>query len=390
MSTKNFFPKKSYCELKCFASDGGLIMGIIRFPKLKPRIPQSNKRDFPLRKLAASAARNIQKANAYDTWAARSFQANGKNELYASNRIGKAQLNVGFTPKFSISRNEKIFTMGSCFARRIEDALVEYGFDVPTHCDQLFDHPLLNWPDREKTAALQLRPRSYLNRYNSMSLLQEFHHLFGLAPEIADGQLIYPINTGAAADLHYSQALPQVTKDETLKRRLLVRKFLGRQIRRCSVFIITLGMAEAWYDKETQRYLNNTPGPRIMAAYNDRFEIHLSAFGQNIEALEKLHETLSSELSHSFNLIITVSPVPLEKTFFEEDAISINTYAKSTLRCVAQEFANNHKNVDYFPSYEIVSYTKMEEAWAWDRRHVKPSLVNHIIDTFSRHYLSKN
>ena len=59
------------------------------------------------------------------------------------------------------------------------------------------------------------------------------------------------------------------------------------------------------------------------------------------------------------------------------------------LRAVANEFANSHSNVDYFPSYEIVSFSQKDEAWAWDRRHVKPALVKHITDTFRRHYLTK-
>lgn len=364
-------------------------MDILRPPKRQMKTASVKKIDFPIHKLRAADARKVQKANIYDTWAARSFEANAKNDHYASNRIRKSQLDIGVKPKFSISQADKVFTMGSCFARRIEDALVDSGFEVPTHCDKLFEHPLLSIPDKEKATTSKLRPRSYLNRYNTMSLLEEFRHLLGLDPEIADGQLIYPINSCVAADLHYSQALPQVSAAESVKRRELVREYLRSAVRQCSVFVLTLGMAEAWYDTKVGRYLNNTPGPRIMAAYNDRLEIHLTAYRQNFEALERLHDILSAELAHDFRMLVTVSPVPLEKTFFDEDVISINTYSKSMLRCVAQEFANNHNNVDYFPSYEVVNYSLIEEAWTWDRRHVKPTLVGHIIDTFREHYVAQ-
>jgi GSCFA family len=36
------------------------------------------------------------------------------------------------------------------------------------------------------------------------------------------------------------------------------------------------------------------------------------------------------------------------------DIVVANTWAKSLLRAVAQEWAQAHNNIDYFPSYEIV------------------------------------
>jgi hypothetical protein len=57
------------------------------------------------------------------------------------------------------------------------------------------------------------------------------------------------------------------------------------------------------------------------------------------------------------------------------------------LRAVAEEFAAAHGNVDYFPSYELVSYADPKSAWAWDHRHVTPGLVAHIMGLFARHYV---
>lgn len=339
-------------------------------------------------KLNVKEARAVQKGNPWDTWAARSYEANCASTSNASNRLWKEKLDIGITPKFSISPADRIFAMGSCFAREIEDALVGSGFEVSTHCDQLFEHPLLSYPDKEKAAAAHLRRRSYLNRYNTMSLVEEIRHLLGQAPEIAAGQLLYAVDKRAVADLHYSQALPQCSLDDSLQRRALVRDYLGRTIRGCSVFVFTLGLAEAWYDAAEERYLNNTPGPRVMAAFDDRLEIHLTTFRQHLEALERLYDILAAELKNGIKIIVTVSPVPLERTFFDQDVITTNTYSKSMLRTVAHEFASNHANVDYFPSYEIVGYSQADKTWVWDRRHVRPKLVRHITDTFRRHYVA--
>ena len=153
-------------------------------------------------KLNVKDARALQKGNSYDTWSARSYKTNEAGGLNASKRVWKGMLNIGINPKFSIFPSEQVFAIGSCFAREIEEALTGSGFKVPTHCNQLFDHPLLSHPDSEKGATARLRQRSYLNRYNTMSMYEELRHLLGLAPDIETGRLVYPVDKRAAADLH--------------------------------------------------------------------------------------------------------------------------------------------------------------------------------------------
>jgi len=53
------------------------------------------------------------------------------------------------------------------------------------------------------------------------------------------------------------------------------------------------------------------------------------------------------------------------------DVVVANTYAKSLLRAVAQEWTSAHDNVHYFPSYEIVQNSDRAATWEPDLRHVK-------------------
>ena len=69
------------------------------------------------------------------------------------------------------------------------------------------------------------------------------------------------------------------------------------------------------------------------------------------------------------------------------DVVVANTYGKSLLRTVAQEWAAAHRNVDYFPSYEIVQNSDRAEAWETDLRHVTGAAVQHIMDLFVRKYI---
>jgi hypothetical protein len=57
-----------------------------------------------------------------------------------------------------------------------------------------------------------------------------------------------------------------------------------------------------------------------------------------------------------------------------------NTYAKSLLRAVAQEWAAVNSNVDYFPSYEIVQSSDRAAVWETDLRHVKGAAAQHIME----------
>jgi hypothetical protein len=50
-------------------------------------------------------------------------------------------------------------------------------------------------------------------------------------------------------------------------------------------------------------------------------------------------------------------------TFSTMDIVVANTWAKSLLRAVAQEWAAAHENVDYFPSYEIVQNSDRAAVW---------------------------
>lgn len=62
------------------------------------------------------------------------------------------------SPRFQLNRGDRVFTIGSCFAREIEEHL--YGFDLPTR--ELVLGPEL----------VQGRPNGVLNEYNAASMTQ--------------------------------------------------------------------------------------------------------------------------------------------------------------------------------------------------------------------------
>jgi hypothetical protein len=89
-----------------------------------------------------------------------------------------------------------------------------------------------------------------------------------------------------------------------------------------------------------------------------------------------------------FQMVVTVSPVPLSATFSGQDIVVANMESKSILRAAARALVDRHANVSYFPSYEMVLYSAQEKAWRPDRIHVNPELVAHITGRFVASYLT--
>lgn len=88
----------------------------------------------------------------------------------------------------------------------------------------------------------------------------------------------------------------------------------------------------------------------------------------------------------NLRMIITVSPVPLNRTFTNQDVIVANTTSKSTLRSAAHAFCEATERVDYFPSFEAAMYSEPSIVWEGDRRHVTDFMVGEIIRIFMERY----
>jgi hypothetical protein len=157
-------------------------------------------------------------------------------------------------------------------------------------------------------------------------------------------------------------------------------------------------LAEAWRDVQTDVFVNCTPlavtytlkpsaAPTLFTPEPERYEFHLTNFAENWANLEAIYALLSRYGHPDFHIVVTVSPVPLMNTFSTMDIVVANTWAKSLLRAVAQEWAAAHSNVDYFPSYEIVQNSDRAATWEADLRHVTGAAVRHIMDLFVRKYI---
>jgi hypothetical protein len=320
-----------------------------------------------MRKISSTEAmHNFAAGKPFTSWAEGPQQAGHREPLQgnAGTRVFSKLFYPKLEPKFSLDRQGHVFTTGSCFARNVERALVAAGIDVVNAPSQLGVDP------------------GFLNRYNAFAIWQEFD----MALESGyDESLCVWANEKPSKWIDYTSYGAFPTKEELLAVRLKILDS-HKRIADCGLLILTLGLVEAWYDKELGKYLNITPSDGVRKE-PERYECHVLDYNDNVEFVERV-VSLVRRRSPGLRIMMTVSPVPLVATFSGPDVAVRNAYSKCTLRSVADHFTSKYDFVDYFPSYEMVMLTAPEFAWLPDRRHVRRELIAEITSLFVKTYIS--
>jgi hypothetical protein len=264
-------------------------------------------------------------------------------------------------PSFAIAPGASVLTIGSCFARNIEIALRDRGLRIPTLEMQV--------PPEELMAGTGLRS-GLLNKYTPFSMLNEVE---ALGNEEDGGRFLIEAGEDAWWDgqLHSHQT---VTRERGLKRRRRIRRLYAESIAESAVVIVTLGLIEAWWDEAEQLYLNDTVPRLIMERHPGRFFFETLSPEATIGAVMRLVAGLHAR-NPAQKMLLTVSPVPLQRSFAGGDAISANSYSKAALRAAAEVASRSFDHVDYFPSYETVTLSEREQAWEDDLVHVQPAMI---------------
>ncbi|MBX7199788.1 MAG: GSCFA domain-containing protein [Rhodospirillaceae bacterium] len=304
----------------------------------------------------------------------------------------RAPVGIKVCPKFKLTRADSIFTMGSCFARNVEHALVESGLRV---LPEKFDFPLelLNPKAAELARASLNAPlhyrvivRAVLNKYSPLSMLNEFQRVLEPERYTAPHKGLIQVDEDRWYDPQAKDTGMHGLKD-SLTVRFLIEK-ATQEVRQTSAVFLTLGLTETWLDAETGTVLNFAPPPLLIKKWPDRFRFFNATYTDVLDSLEELYQLIVRKVRPDMKFVVTVSPVPLNTTFTAQDVITANTYSKSTLRAAADAFCARHDNADYFPSYEMVMSTHPDTAWKADRIHVTQDVVDFVIGQFIGAYIA--
>ena len=332
-------------------------------------------RKSPCVATAAAAMKNYLQ-NKARTWYRENVETDNRDGKYAFQRLRDTWFTPQVEPKFRVHRDDKFYAIGSCFARGLESSLAGHKITVESAAPEFA---------RLQPANKEGSGLGFTNKYNTYSMLNELRWALDPDAEFPQGSIVRLTDT-TWYDPHTTPTLEFVGLEETLERRALMQT-VTKRIKACRAVILTLGLAEVWRDVQADVFVNSTPIPSLFRTQPDRYEFHLTDFAENLNNLEAMHALLSRYGHSDFHIVVTVSPVPLMNTFSTMDIVVANTWAKSLLRAVAQEWANAHSNVDYFPSYEIVQNSDRAAVWEPDLRHVKGAGALHIMELFVQNYL---
>ena len=248
-------------------------------------------------------------------------------------------VNLNNEPKF-VNRHTRFFTMGSCFARNLSRSLNESGYvsnhmEISEHINTTFaNRVFVDWlSDADINAAVR-------------------HRIVELLPS-------------------------SWSKENTLQ-----------IIKSSDVFILTLGVAAAFFDRQTGEFVLPRPSHLNSRALAEKYLFRTTSVKENVEnALYVINFVRS--ISPHIRIVVTVSPVPMLASFEHESAVQADCLSKCTMRLVAHEVVNssNLSNILYWPSFEIFrwagsnasDYFAADDGAAW---HVSEEKVSGTIRAF--------
>ena len=252
-----------------------------------------------------------------------------------------------YRKRFALDADTRIATGGSCFAQHIARYLRSNGYNV-------IDNEPAPFGLSDK-AKLEFGYGIYSCRYGNIYHVRQLRQLL---EEAIDGRP----RDGIAWERknRFYDALRPGVEPEGLDSANDVKLHRERHLKRVramfektNVFVFTMGLTEAWVDAQTGVVFPSFPGsytqfdPDIHVFKNFR----VSEIYDDFVAFRSLLKIINP----SVKFIVTVSPVPLMATATQSHVLPATTYSKSALRAVASQLYDDFEDIDYFPSYEIIS-----------------------------------
>lgn len=249
----------------------------------------------------------------------------------------------------TMTGTEKFATAGSCFAQHIGRHVSTRGRD--SYLD-LEPAPLALPESEHGRFGYGTYTCRYGNIYTTRQLLQVTQEALGIRPQSR--------HVWEGGGRFYDAVRPSVDpvglESAELVRELRARHLskVRQMLEQLDVMIFTLGLTEAWVSTDDGTVFPNAPGVVAGNMTDNPAAFHNLSAAESTAEMELFWQLLK-EVNPTARMILTVSPVPLIATASGKHVLAATMYSKSVLRVVAQEMAEQHDDVFYFPSYEIIN-----------------------------------
>jgi hypothetical protein len=280
-----------------------------------------------------------------------------------------------------IHKNEKVATIGSCFAQHLGFNIAMSGFNYFVAETCAHDLP----PAVAKSRNYGVFSARYGNVYTVKQAVQLFDRAFGQFPS---GEHIW--NRGSKfVDAFRPQIEPEgfSAVEELVSSRSTHLDCVRRVFEECDWLIFTLGLTEAWRSTRDGAVFPLAPGVAGGAFNANECEFVNFTVREVSDDLSALIERLHA-VNPTAQVLLTLSPVPLIATYEKRHVLVSTTFSKAALRVAADEAERRFRNVIYFPSYEIItSPASGGRYFQDDLRQVTDIGVNHVMRMFTKHFL---
>lgn len=158
-----------------------------------------------------------------------------------------------------------------------------------------------------------------------------------------------------------------------------IQKEVNQFLKRSDVLIITYGTAWVYrYDKQDCIVSNCHKVPA------KEFDKQLLTTDEITASFQQLYDALKN-IRPNLRIILTVSPVRHVK-----DTLVLNSVSKATLLLACHTLSNQYKEVEYFPSYEIMMDDLRDyRFYERDKIHPTEEALDYISHKFSDQYFTK-
>ncbi len=281
-------------------------------------------------------------------------------------------------PSFRIKPGQTIFTIGSCFARNIEQHLHAAGGRVPMLDFHLPPH---EWRGAANGAMNKFHPPAFRQCLEWTAAIFDRDGRVGW-PDCE--RLAFDWGDGRYFDMDMGATDP-VSRERLIERRQHIYDIFST-VFSADCLMMTPGLIEAWRDRRTGLYTHEPPVHKVMVADRARWEFEILSYEQCLADMLAAIDVVRAR-NPDVKVLVTTSPVPIAVTFSGQDVRTANTYSKSVLRAVCGAATFQRSGVDYFPSYESAMLSYPDNVWGPDRIHVAQGFVGKIVTHMLDHYL---
>ncbi|MEM8668245.1 MAG: GSCFA domain-containing protein [Planctomycetota bacterium] len=285
--------------------------------------------------------------------------------------------------QMSLSSSAQLLTVGSCFVNEIRAVLER---------SDLVVHPLIDpelselFVDEVKSnpAWGQWDERVHYQFFTPFTIRQEIEVALKTREQNPDAVLKRRFKGRDVFIDPYRRSVYAKSHQDVLTLRTRMNEQLRKGLEVSELVVMTLGLTEAFrmprYDLFVSEY------SRIIG-------------DEELEFVNGTHDQIASELDQTIGLIrsvfpqkkivLTVSPIPIARTFSGTDAITATLRGKSILRASIDTLTQRYDNLYYWPSYEYVMFSEGSFR-SDDLRHVRPETVAEITQAFCKAFFNQS